>query len=217
MHLSDLHIDKTTYRAVPGDFYTETYRKKRIILHYTAGSSVSGAAAELLKRNGICVAYIIDKNGEIYEFFNPIYWAYSLGVQDPNYTKGHFEWESIAIEHVNEGPLTYDGTNYYWWPNNWSTPYYGPTINYSFRGFNYFPTFPQEQLQSSFALVNAICTDFNIPKQIPPPEKVLEYDLAFYDTFEGISSHQNYRASGKWDIGPAYDWIGLNNSLSSNS
>lgn len=76
----------------PDQYYQKAYAKKYIFLHHTAGgsaaSSVGGWAAN---PEHIATPYLIDRNGDIFETYDPKYWAYSLGV------KGNSDIEKAAI------------------------------------------------------------------------------------------------------------------------
>lgn len=84
-------------------YYQGVYSKKHIILHHTAGgsaaSSIAGWAANPAH---IATPYVIDRNGDIFECFDPKYWAYHLGV--PASIKS-LEQSSIGIEICCYGSL----------------------------------------------------------------------------------------------------------------
>ena len=40
----------------------------------------------------------------------------------------------------------------------------------------------------------------------PPAAMVLDEVIDDIANFRGVTSHVNYRPTGKWDIGPAFDW-----------
>jgi len=209
-----MQIDDTKYVATSGDYYDKEYTKNRIILHYTAGARADGAASTLLQQDGVCVPFIVDSDGTIYQLFDPKYWAYSLGVRSPDYPKGHFEWNSIPIEICNVGPLKKVGSDYMWWPKNWETKYTGAVVNYSFRGFDYHAAFPEAQIQAVCELVDYLSTAFNIPKKLVPKDQRELLDLKYMDTFKGICSHVNFRYD-KWDIPgePVFPWDRLQGYL----
>ena len=65
---------------------------------------------------------------------------------------------------------------------------------------------------STIILLRYLTAKYNIPRQFLPEDKryTTTNDVL---TFKGIVSHINYRASGKWDIGPAFDWTTLINGV----
>ena len=72
----------------------------------------------------------------------------------------------------------------------------------------YYAKFTNAQYISLLLLLRYLTTRFNIPRTLLPPVK--RYDVfgsaAEAENFKGICSHVNFRPSGKWDIGPAFDW-----------
>ena len=58
--------------------------KDTIILHYTAGGTLSGAEAELKKPDTINVHYILDRDGAVYQYFDEKHWAYHTGANNWN-------------------------------------------------------------------------------------------------------------------------------------
>lgn len=76
-----------------------------------------------------------------------------------------------------------------------------------YRGELYYATFTKEQYDSLLLLLRYLTAEYNIPKAFLPEDKRyitgIENELV---NFKGIVSHVNYRSSGKWDIGPAFNW-----------
>jgi len=191
------------------DYFKRSYEKSWVILHHTAGSSVSGAHATLDREDYIAVSYMIDKDGTVYEKFNPKWWAYALGVR--GYPKGYFDKRAIQIELVNEGPLKKKGDNLYWWPNNFKTKFCHETeedrYGYApFRDYDYYASYSKEQLEACTLLCKKLCEEFSIPKRIlwSSRETVILEPLKDLK-FEGIVSHVNFRKD-KSDIGSIFPW-----------
>jgi hypothetical protein len=81
------------------DYNKEKTVKDILVLHFTAGGSLIGAETELMKPDKINVPHIMDRDGKVYEYFDPKkYWAYHTGVKE-------FCRRSIGLEIVNWGPL----------------------------------------------------------------------------------------------------------------
>jgi N-acetyl-anhydromuramyl-L-alanine amidase AmpD len=75
----------------------------------------------------------------------------------------------------------------------------------SFRGFNYFASFTNEQYESLITLLRYLTARYNIERNILPSDfRYITFNDV--DTYNGIVSHINYRQTGKEDIGPAFDW-----------
>ncbi|OAI02259.1 N-acetylmuramoyl-L-alanine amidase [Methylomonas methanica] len=217
---ASLAINRSRFRLPAGQFFTEKPKKDLIVLHFTAGSSAKSAFDTWIgDAQHVAAAYLIDVDGTVYEVFDPTQWAYHLGVKGFN---GRLDQRSIAIEIANVGPLRPAADNLdvlNWWPpRRGQTQPFGSkycdktqTAKYmhtSYRGEQYFATFPEQQVQAIRLLLNDLCARFSIPKTLPPKAKQFERDLAFFQQYSGIASHVNFR-SDKWDIGPAFDWAAL--------
>jgi len=86
---------------------------------------------------------------------------------------------------------TQDQEQYYW--------------QHSFRGYDYFATFSDAQYQAVIVLLRYLTGRYNIPREILPEARRYAAGRDVL-SFAGIVSHVNYRATGKTDIGPAFDW-----------
>jgi len=59
-------------------YYQGVYSKSKIILHHTAGGSAASAIASWAATpEHIATPYVIERTGDIYECYDPKYWAYS--------------------------------------------------------------------------------------------------------------------------------------------
>ena len=204
-------IDTTTSKLPDDQYFKVEQPKDMIMLHFTAGSKASHAYnAWINQRIKIGTAYIVDKDGSVYEVFNPKYWAYHLGIKGKYSQSWKHDKRSIGIEIVNMGPLKLRGKDLCCWPNDFNQKFcsINDTHKYvetSYRGYDFYEAFPQVQLDSVVKLVDRLSNQFQIKKTLPPVEKQMECDLEFYDSWKGIAAHQNVRPD-KFDIGPAFDW-----------
>jgi N-acetyl-anhydromuramyl-L-alanine amidase AmpD len=199
-------INTTRFALDQSQYFPQPQRKDLIVLHFTAGSTASGAHAWWTQDKGrVATAFLVDLDGAVYQTFHPAHWAYHLGMPKDNPGFAN-DKRSIGIEIVNVGPLrrSLDGKQLNWWPNAYSTRFCGIEetgryVESSFRGFEYFAAFPQVQSNAVASLVASLRARFRIPATLPA-------DLAGYTPRHvGIASHQNFRAD-KSDIGPAWDW-----------
>ena len=206
-----MNINNTKYRLPNTKIFTDIIPKDLILLHFTAGSSVEGAWTSWMTQTiNIGTPYIVDVDGTIYEIFDPKYWAYHLGVTGPFANNHQHDKRSVPIETVNVGPLKLVGNNLNWWPANYGQKYCSldetdKYVKVTYRGFDYYPVFPQVQLQAIKDLVHKISIDFNIPLKLSPPENRMLFDLNFFSKWKGIAAHHNFRPD-KFDIGPVFDW-----------
>lgn len=217
--MSTLEIDRKTYRLTLDQYMPEPQKKDLIVLHYTAGSSVAGAYASWTtpvkgKQQKIATAYVVDLNGTIYEMFPPNAWAYHLGIEPPqNNPQWIHDRRSIGIEIVNPGPLKIDKNDpkrLNWYPLNFGARWCNldeknKYLQAGYNGFDYWASFPDDQAAAVRDLVADLCRRFQISTATPPPDKRAVFDPAYFSSFKGVASHQNFRRD-KSDIGPAWDW-----------
>ena len=226
--LGETPVGKYTITKLRSDdsyYYKEETKKTMIVLHSTIGN-IKGDMGALTKAEKVSVSYVVDRSGHIYELFDPKYWSYHLGMGSVGGNKSNSS-RSIGIELSNYGPLTLRG-------NNLETAYSQVsykdagvlkktpmdvycTVDHTdsyvklptpFRGNSYFASYSQPQYEALKELLEYLCTTYSIPKTFIP----IETRHNVFSTpeeassFSGISSHVNYRPSGKWDIGPDFNW-----------
>ena len=206
-----MNVNNTKFRLPQGKFFAEEHKKDMIVLHFTAGSTASGAFQSWIPQKiQIGTPYILDIDGTVYETFDPKFWAYHLGVTGAAAQNHKHDKRSVPIEIVNFGPLKLVGDTLYSWPNDYKTKFcnVNETAKYvkaSYRGFDYFAAFTDAQKATLKELVPHISSTFNIPMTLPPVDKRTEFDTTFFDNWVGISAHQCFRPD-KFDVGPAFDW-----------
>lgn len=202
-------------------YYNEEHPKERIVLHYTAGY-LKGDIAQLSRQGSeVSVPFVIARSGHIYNLWKSKLWSYHLG---PGTVGGNLEMSrsSIAIEISNIGFLrrkaggllhTSYGTNDVYCSEA-ETAFY-QKLQDPYRGEKYYAKFTNAQYSSLILLLRFLTTKYKIPRTLLPPEK--RYSVfsspAEAAAFKGICSHVNFRPSGKWDIGPAFDWDRLAKGL----
>jgi N-acetyl-anhydromuramyl-L-alanine amidase AmpD len=183
-------------------YYQGIYTKKYIILHHTAGgsaaSSIGGWAAT---PEHIATPYVIDRDGTIYECYDPKYWAYSLGVKGATF----LEKAAIPIEIANYGALDKTGKTY-------TGKIIAPekTVKVDFRGQSNWEAYTPQQILSLKWLLPFLIKQFGITPQADR-SKFWEYQDPFKLPM-GIYSHTTVRKD-KIDIFPQKEIIELVQSL----
>ncbi len=195
MNIIKKYLPDTEYSKT--EFEIDGIKEKRlIVLHHTVSKSEKGVY-EWWCNDGkkVATAYVVDKDGTIYEYFDPKYWSYHLGGKA---TKNNNIY-SIGIEIANEGALTKAGDEYFWF--NGKNKYYGDVYEQEWRGIKYWASYPSKQVMAVCELVNYLCQKFNIPKQV-----FNKYDFNFdlLNNYRGIISHCNVRQD-KTDISVAFN------------
>lgn len=224
--IGDLTIRKVRPNFDSYYYKTET-KKDMIVLHSTIGTLRADMASLTKKYNHVSVSYVIARTGEIYEVFNPKYWAYHLGKGSVGGNKVNSS-RSIGIELSNYGPLTKKGDNLetiysqlkYTDSNgdpkkskkdvycNISEVDQYTIVEDKFRGYKYFATFTDEQYTALSDLIDYLCDEFDIPKTFVDEDDRFKpfKNSTEGKTYTGICTHVNYRKSGKWDLGPDFNW-----------
>lgn len=208
-------INRTRFRLPVSHYMREETEKDLIVLHFTAGSTASGAVAAWTATHArVATAYVVDVDGTIYELFDPRYWAYHLGIRGATSQNFRHERRSIGIEIVNVGPLRERDGALYWWPNDFRTRWCGleETTRYvtrTYRGFDHYAAYTAAQQGVLPPLIAYLRSRFTVPKRLPARAQRDVADAGgYYRDFRGVAAHQNYRAD-KFDAGPALDWDSL--------
>ena len=204
-------INRGRFQLQPKEYLPTVCKKNLIVLHFTAGRTAQ-SAFNTWSRNParVATAYLVGANGSIYQLFDPSHWAFHLGIKG---SEGVHDKRSIGIEIANVGPLKRaenNGKVLYWWPKDWKARWChlednSKYLESTYRGIGYFATYPEEQLRAVVQLVHHLCDRFEIPREIPPTNRLQEFDAPYFDKFKGVSAHQNFRRD-KWDVGPAFEW-----------
>lgn len=193
-----------------GYYYEEKFAKKRIVLHFTAGY-LGGDLTTLTKKDyHVSTPFVIGRNGAVVRLFSSALWSYHLGIKGTAYgPSGLEDKSSIGIEISNIGPLQESGGKLL---TIYKDAYCSLAdheayikLDQPYRGYSYFASYTDAQYDSIIILLRYLTTQYQIPRAFLPEEKryLPSTDVV---NFPGIVSHVNYRETGKWDIGPAFDW-----------
>ena len=194
-----------------GYYHDTVYQKERIVLHFTAGV-LSGDMSMLTRQDyHVSVPFVIARDGTIYQLYSSKFWSGNLGGDALGNAGNAQDKRTIGIELSNFGPMdlasdtlrmTYGDRSAYC--TLAQTDSY-QKLPVPFRGKSYYATHTDAQYDSLIVLLRYLTAQYAIPRQfIPEPKRYLTTPDVL--TFKGIVSHVNYRASGKWDLGPAFNW-----------
>ena len=206
-----------------GYFHDVAHPKQRIVLHFTAGN-LRGDMSTLTRQDfHVSVPFVIARDGTIYQLYSSKFWSGNLGKGVGNDGTGNAQDKcTIGIELSNYGYLTQRGSNletFYSRQPNSQTGQPGPVDVYCsldeteayqklqtpFRGQVYYATHTDAQYDSLTVLLRYLTAQYNIPRAFLPQSTRYRTDDDVLN-FRGIVSHVNYRPSGKWDLGPAFEW-----------
>lgn len=210
-------IDSSTFRLPESSYFQQRVPKDLIVLHATASSTARSVYETWKNPAGgrVSTAYVVERDGRVYQMFPPDCWAYHLGMRVRN--PGHYnDRRSIGIEIVNPGPLRPDpegGDTLNWWPENFRRPWCRVSeedayVRREYRGFKYYAAYTPEQEESVRRLVVWLCRRFSIPRVLPHVSERDVCDTDKFCRFRGIAAHHNFRPD-KLDVGPAWNWESL--------
>lgn len=203
-----------------GNYFRNTKEKKeKIVLHHTAGHLQGDLHSLTRGRHPVSTAFVIARDGTIYQLFHSNKWSYHLGKGAIGINEIQSK-QSIGIELSNYGYLIQRGnkleTIYSRTKNKKGeevideycdiidTHLY-QKLEASFRGQFYYATFTEAQYNSLATLIRYICNEYDIPNTFLPPN--LRFGITQEAAnFRGILSHVNFIARGKWDLGPVFDY-----------
>ncbi|MEM6966415.1 MAG: N-acetylmuramoyl-L-alanine amidase [Bacteroidota bacterium] len=202
-------------------YYGGKYQKEKIVLHHTVGHLASDLRALTKRDYHVSVAFVIARDGTIYQLFSSAYWSYHLGRNALGGNKMQSK-KSIGIELSNYGYLVPQGDNletYYSRRKGNPVDVYCSKedtdqyieLDQPYRGHRYYATFTDAQYQSLIHLLRYLTETYNIPRTFLPKEERYETTQSVIN-FNGIVSHVNFRKD-KYDIGPALDWERIINGV----
>lgn len=153
-----------------GQYLDRAYPKMAITLHHTVGTSAKSALEwwdQTPARIG--AQYIIDRDGKIYEAFQPDMWAYHIGI---NGDQDWFEKHNIGIELVSMGGLhDVEGLSVFYplYPNKTKKVVVKDEnvvkLKDDYRGYTLFHKYTDAQIQSLKELLEHLIKEFNITLQ----------------------------------------------------
>ena len=196
----------TDLRLPVVQYFTETPKKDLIVLHHTVGGSAKSTFDYWrTDPEHIGTAYIVERDGTIYEVFSPECWAYHLGLKIG--PMGVADKRSIGIEIASEGPLMErDGKFYAFERMAEQTLFSGAVFDAGgsgFRGYRYFAAYTPRAMAAVCELVDSLLTRFNIPRQTPAEHST--FDLNGLRNYPGMLTHCQLRAD-KSDCHTGMDW-----------
>jgi N-acetylmuramoyl-L-alanine amidase len=194
-------------------FVDERVDKDMVVMHFTVGY-LHGDLPTLVhpKPNyRVSTNFLIGRDGTIYQLFSSAQWAYHLGKSAVG-GNSHNSRRSVSIELSNLGPLQLNGSRL---QNVYKGDYCSLSdqdayikLDQPYRGFQYYMTHTEEQYESLIILLRYLTSVYDIPRSfLPEAKRMVPFGSSSEArAFKGISTHVNFRKSGKYDIGPAFEW-----------
>lgn len=194
-------IDRSL-RFPASQFFQESYPKWQIYVHHTVGGSAESSFNYWMKKpDRVGTAYLIDRDGTIFEVFDPRYWCHHLGLTHKRNTE--LNQRSIGIEIASEGALqkdkdgilrAFDGRAVF--------RDRAVSLKAPWRGYSHFDLYEDAQEKSLRILVKHLCEQFSVPKRCVEQKESTLFDEKFFD-FNGILGHCNVRTD-KTDPHPLF-------------
>lgn len=191
-----IKIDRDTYKLTEKNYYKEIYDKTQIVIGHNNRKDNRHVDGWLMRKNGDYKKtsnYTIDRDGKIFEHFSPKYYSDFIGLEQDK--------SNISITLVNVGWLKLDKLNNIY--TDWLGHTYSKNIKVverSWRGYDYWYEYSEEQLDSLKSLLDFLCEEFKIPKQCIG-NNVYNEDV---DIYKGITFRSNYSQDIK-DVSPAFN------------
>lgn len=197
-----LQINRTM-RLPGGEFFPTREPKSGICLHHTVGGSARSTFDWWMRdrtANGnelkVGTAYIIDRDGTVFEVFNPDGWAYQFGLKWPVARKLEFEKRFIGIEIASEGALIENQGKLYCFdtisPRTEKRREEIFDCGANWRTYRYFDRYEPAQVDAVVQLVNKLCDDFGITRDVPDDFREFYGDRL--KDFKGVIGHSMVRA-----------------------
>lgn len=191
-----------TLRFPDGEFFATPEQKTGIALHHTVGGSARSTykwwmddRTEAGARLMVGTAYIIDRDGTVFEVFDPAAWAWQFGLPWAQAKKIKFERRFIGVELASEGPLIESNGQLYCFdrvsPKTVKPRAEAFDLGRTYRGYRYFDKYEDAQVASLIELINKLCDDFQIRRQAP--SRFFDYYGEQLADFEGIIGHTMVR------------------------
>ncbi|MEO5357218.1 MAG: N-acetylmuramoyl-L-alanine amidase [Nitrospirae bacterium YQR-1] len=197
-----MSINKTLRLQDKEYIKTET-KKDLIVVHHTVGATAKSTIEYwATDPQRIGTAYVIERDGEIFEVFDSKYWAYHLGLENSG---GLVDKRSIGIELASEGGLIQRNERLYCFGKVSDRTVFKDAFydnGTPWRGYRFFDAYSEAQITSLIELINQLIVQFNIPKFTPANH--VDTDDG-YRQFKGILGHHHLRRD-KSDVHPGFPW-----------
>ncbi len=183
---------KNDWQLPDAEYFKTTNEKSGICVHHTVGGTARSTFNWWNQdSNMVGTAYIIGRDGSVYNVFEPESWAWQFGLPWGYDDKIAFEKRFIGIELASEGGLLEEDGKFYCFdrisPKTEKPEEEVFDAGSDYRGYRYFDKYEPEQLDSLVELVNHLCDEFNIPRRVQ--EDSTKYYGKQLQDFEGIIGH----------------------------
>lgn len=194
-------INETKYLLSVDNYIPIESIKSKIVIGNTFNHDMKHFIGWQTRLNGKynrTAAFTIASNGAVYKHFNPIYQSKFLGNKD-------IDNQTIVILIENDGWLLRDNEkNLFitWYGDIYNNP--NKVIEKRWRGYNYWSSYNNKQVDSAINLAKGLCDEFYIPQSSishnTKIDGIMEYKGVLYK-----SNIETYYT----DLSPAWDCRGF--------
>lgn len=187
-------------KAAFDSYYTHTATAKtQIFLHFTVGMVTSDIATLSRQDTKVSVSYVVDRQGHIYQLFDPKYWSYHLGGSAVG-GNSVLSKQSVGIEISNYGPLKKDGSSFIdAYKNTYTTHPDDVYTIPAYRGYSYFAKMTDIQIDAVCYLIKYLCSTQSIPDTFKDNMGTTFKTAKEATAFKGICCHTDVRTD-------KFDW-----------
>jgi len=196
-----VHVDRSL-RLPQSEYFATRQAKSGIALHHTVGGNAQTSfrlwrsdKTDGDRPNLVATAYLIERDGTVFEVFDPAAWAYQFGLPWTPAARLAFERRFIGIEIASEGGLIERDGELYCFdrvsPRTRKPKEEAFDCGDPYRGYRWFDRYELAQLEALGRLVDDLCTRFAIPRQYP--DQPFDYYGDALAPFEGIIGHATVR------------------------
>jgi N-acetyl-anhydromuramyl-L-alanine amidase AmpD len=195
-------------------YFPEVHPKTVLCLHHTVGGSAR-STWEWWNHGDlrpIATAYLVERDGTVYECFPPRYWAWHI---NNRWGGRRLEQRTIGIEICSEGALREVGGKLYAFDRvTERTRYIGPVYAHShpWRGYRNFAAYTSEAIESTLALVEWLLELFPTIPRVYPGDTESAHPMRYGLGWEGIIGHAHLRHD-KSDVHPGFPWARMARAL----
>ncbi|SHF72968.1 N-acetylmuramoyl-L-alanine amidase [Fodinibius roseus] len=178
------------------EFFNVKDQKSGICIHHTVGGSAESTYNWWRNDSQMVgTAYLIGRDGTLYQIFDPENWAWQFGLPWEYEDKIVFEKRFIGIELASEGGILEQDGIYYCF-DRVSPKTVKPAneifdAGMDYRGYRIFDQYEPEQVATLIELINTLCDRFDIPRRVPA--EPMNYYGQELKGFHGIIGHAMVR------------------------
>lgn len=187
---------KNDFSLPESEYFNVKDQKSGICIHHTVGGSAESTYHWWLNDSRMVgTAFMIARDGTLYQMFDPENWAWQFGLPWAHQDKIAFEKRFIGIELASEGGVLEKDGKYYSFdrisPKTIKPENEIFDAGMDYRGYRYFDLYESAQISTLIETINFLCDRYDIPRRVQPDP--LKYYGELLQNFQGIIGHTMVR------------------------